>query len=180
MGAVTHTLTAGQAGIRGESHDYPFPWRRPQAVVDADSANTNGYNIANTDIVQMIDVRAEEVVLLVVLEVVTSEGGAATVTVGDGADPDGFIATADVNVTAGTTYSSVQTYTVDLTNADLELPDTLAAGILGLVGGKYYSAADTIDIVAAAALDAAALRLTALIANMGGAQTTGNLRTATA
>lgn len=178
--AVTHTLTAGQAGIGGSQYDNPFPWRRPQAVVDADSGNTNGYNIAITDIVRMIDVRAEEYVLLVMLEVLTSEGGAATVDIGDGSDDDAFYNAADVNVTAGTSYASAAAYTQDAVNTDAELADTLAAGIKGILGGNYYSAADTIDLTANAALDTAKLRLTALIGNMGGSQTAGNLRTATA
>ena len=173
---ATNTFVAGQPGI-GAADSGIFPVRRPQAVINALSTETNGVNIGDADINQMLAVLPNDFVAIVCLEVMVSEAGAATVDVGDGAVNDRYINAADVNVTAGNSYVSAHIYSVDSTNADLELPDTLAAGISGLVGGFHYDSADTIDIVANAALDATKLRLTALIFSMDGDQTVGNLET---
>lgn len=176
--ASTHDFTLGTAAaVPAEGLNL---FHRRAMVVDANSSNTNGVNIGDEDTVLALDVAEGDFVLLVALEVLTAEGGTLTIDVGDGDDPDGYLDGVNANATAGTRYVSYQTYTVDVTNADLELPDTLSAGILGIVGGKYYAAADTIDMLYKDAADAAKLRLTAFLFALDSPQTVANARVSVA
>jgi len=69
-----------------------------------------------------------------------AEGGAAVVDVGDGSDTDGFLVDFNVNSVA----SSLST---------LALTEGTPNTITGYSGGKYYTAADTIDVIPSADLD---------------------------
>jgi hypothetical protein len=94
------------------------------------------------DILQLIGVSAGIKVHAVTLQVTTAEGAVSVCDVGDGADPNGFLAAADLNV-VGWTSSLVTT------------PYSIAVG-----GGRLYTADDTIDfVVTTAATNVAVCRL---------------------
>jgi hypothetical protein len=95
-----------------------------------------------TDTLEVIKVPANTLVTNVVLNVTTAEGGTLTIDVGDGADPDGFIDGVNANTTAA--YIPV-------------------AGTAAYEQGKYYTAADTIDVTTVNAADAAVMTLTAVM-----------------
>jgi len=84
-------------------------------------------NVSAADVVQVAKVLKNCLVTKVYTVIVTAEGAACTATVGDGATADGWDASINLNAAAGTV-----THT-------LEATDTF-------VGGKFYTAADTIDI----------------------------------
>jgi hypothetical protein len=78
------------------------------------------------------------------------DGGTATMTIGDGTDADGWIAS--VSVTNGCTKSAFSTPVVTSTWAGVGTNATITiTPAYGL--GKVYTAADTIDVVFAAACD---------------------------
>lgn len=88
--------------------------------------------------VQAIDVPAKTLVTEVTLIITTAfAGGTPSLDVGDGADVDGWVDTTDI--TEGTAAS----YRGDPTNTGAYSDD-----------GKYYTAADTIDVVLSASLTA--------------------------
>ena len=94
------------------------------------------------DILEVIKVPAKTLVTHVALEVTTAEGGTLTLDVGDGDNPDGYLDGVNGNATAA--YLTV-------------------AGTDAFEAGKYYTAADTIDIVLNNAADAAVMTLTAVM-----------------
>lgn len=94
------------------------------------------------DILEVIKVPAQTLVTNVVLEVTTAEGGTLTIDVGDGDDPDGYLDGVNGNATAA--YIPV-------------------AGTAAFEQGKYYTAADTIDVTTVNAADAAVMKLTAIM-----------------
>lgn len=94
------------------------------------------------DILEVIKVPAKTLVTHVALEVTTAEGGTLTLDVGDGDNPDGYLDGVNGNATAA--YISV-------------------AGTDAFEQGKYYTAADTIDVVTVNAADTAVMKLTAVM-----------------
>jgi hypothetical protein len=94
------------------------------------------------DILEVIKVPAKTLVTHVALEVTTAEGGTLTLDVGDGDNPDGYLDGVNGNATAA--YISV-------------------AGTDAFEQGKYYTAADTIDVTTVNAADAAVMTLTAVM-----------------
>ena len=78
-------------------------------------------------VVEVLSIPAGAYVERVILRVDTAEGGTATGDLGDGTDPNGYDDAMNLNAAANTCYSSV-------------------AGTDALAEGKYYSAADTIDL----------------------------------
>ena len=82
-------------------------------------------NYDSADLLQFFKVPADSFVVGVGYEVEKVEGGVLTVEVGDGADPNGWIAALDLNTLA----------------ADFPLAAAYAA-----VKGKYYATEDTLDI----------------------------------
>ena len=95
-----------------------------------------------TDVLEVIKVPAKTLVTNVVLEVTTAEGGTLTIDVGDGDDPDGYLD--GVNGNAAAAYIPV-------------------AGTAAFEQGKFYTAADTIDVTTVNAADAAVMKLTAIM-----------------
>lgn len=85
--------------------------------------------LAATDILEVVGVKAGTWVPMVAAQVVTAEGEAATIGVGDGTTPSGFISAGDANA-LGWLHSLVTT-TYSLATA----------------GGKLYTADDTIDVL---------------------------------
>lgn len=97
------------------------------------------------DVVQCLDIPAGTLVLNVFVKVVTAEGGTCTATVGDGDSAAAFDASTNLNAAAGTV-----TYGVGGTDDYVTY------------GGKFYSAADTIDLTLGHNTDAAVLDMYAL------------------
>jgi len=102
------------------------------------------------DGVAALRIPAKTLVLHVGLDVTTAEGGTLTVDVGDGDDPDGFLDGVNANTLAS--YASTLLLTEGAPNITT-----------GYSEGKYYSAADTIDLITVNAADAAVMRLWALV-----------------
>lgn len=87
------------------------------------------------DVAQLMNIPAKTLVLRVFWEVETVEGGARNFSLGDGDDTDGFIASTSANSLASGISS------LALTEGG---PNT----ITGYSNGKYYAAADTLDLLA--------------------------------
>ncbi len=113
------------------------------------SGTTKDYTISNTivmsaiaglltgDVIQALNVKAGTLVRKVLVKINTAlTGTSGSVTVGDGADADGFDTAVDLKGAAGT-ISQTQ---LGLTEAT---PNTL---IDAFAAGKVYTAADTIDL----------------------------------
>jgi hypothetical protein len=112
------------------------------AAITAARAAVGATALADNDILEVIRVPAKTLVLAVGLDVTTAEGATCTVDVGDGTTVDGFLDGADANAVAS--YAS---------SGNGEAYEK----------GKYYAAADTIDVKFINAADVAVMRLWALI-----------------
>ncbi len=112
------------------------------ATITTERAAAGLTALTSADILEVIKVPAQTLVTHVALEVTTAEGGTLTVDVGDGDNPDGYIDGVNANATAA--YLTV-------------------AGTDAYEAGKFYTAADTIDIVLNNAADAAVMTLTAVM-----------------
>ena len=112
------------------------------ATITTERAAAGLTALTSADILEVIQVPAQTLVTHVALEVTTAEGGTLTVDVGDGDNPDGYIDGVNANATAA--YLTV-------------------AGTDAYEAGKFYTAADTIDIVLNNAADAAVMKLTAVM-----------------
>lgn len=106
--------------------------------------------LANGDIIEAIPLPAKSLVMRVGLDVTTAEGGTLTIDVGDGSDTDGYLDGVNANTVAS--YCSALALTEGAPNT-----------ITGYSNGKYYSAADTIDVLTVNAADTAVVRLWALV-----------------
>ena len=104
---------------------------------------------AQNDVFEVLYIPAKTLVLGVQYQVLTAEGGTLTFDIGDGDDVDGYIDGANGN-TLGSGFT-----TLSLTAGT---PDT----VTGYSNGKYYAAADTIDIKLLNAADAAVITVTAV------------------
>lgn len=112
------------------------------ATITTERAAAGLTALTSADILEVIRVPANTLVTNVALNVTTAEGGTLTVDVGDGDNPDGYLDGVNANATAA--YLTV-------------------AGTDAFEAGKYYTAADTIDIVLNNAADAAVMTLTAVM-----------------
>lgn len=141
--------------------DAAFPEKGTRAVtmleVDLDMAAITAARLAagatalaNGDGLEVLRIPAKTLVLRVGLDVTTAEGGTCTIDVGDGTDPDGFLDGVNANTVAS--YCSA-----------LALAEAAPNTVVGYSNGKYYSAADTIDVVFVNAADAAVMRVWALV-----------------
>lgn len=98
-----------------------------------------------TDTVQVFDVAAKQLLLGMAVEVVTAEGGAATIDIGlTGGDVDAFIDGADINAAVGSVHKS----------GDAGTKEVIVAA-----GGQYFAAADAIDLKPINDLDAAVIKV---------------------
>lgn len=91
--------------------------------------------VANTDVVQALNVSAGDRVIALTMEVVTENGEASTFDVGDGVDPNGYLGAFDAD-TAG--FTAMELLLLEAA------PNTVAT----YTGGKLYTADDTIDLLA--------------------------------
>lgn len=107
--------------------------------------------LASADVLEIIPLPAKSLVLRVGADVTTAEGATATMHIGDGADADGFMASVNLNSAASSAMG-------------LALTEGTPNTITGYSGGKYYSAADTIDVTLNHnSIDAAVVRVWALV-----------------
>ena len=97
---------------------------------------------ASADVLQLINIPAETFVHRVKYKVETVEGGTLTFDIGDETDPNGFIAAANGNALGS--GANVLALTEGTPNV-----------VTGYSNGKYYSAADTLDMVINNAADVA-------------------------
>lgn len=104
---------------------------------------------AIADVIQTLNVGAATQVLNVFTTIVTPEGAVSTGTVGDGADPNGFDASVDLNAAVGTVTGGTGGTDAYVTS-----------------GGRLYGAADTIDLVLVAAASTAKIRVSALCVDL--------------
>jgi len=105
---------------------------------------TGDYTGIGADTMQVLDIPAGTFVSTVILNITTAQTAATdtiTLDVGDGDDADGWLDGVDAE-TAAVSLSSTATYT--LTEG---APNTLAISPAFGETGKYYSAADTIDVL---------------------------------
>ena len=110
-------------------------------------------NAALDDVVQLFDVPAGTYVFTAAGDVEAVEGAAGTFDLGDGDDPDGYLAGADANA-LGKSCSA---------------PGALAEGAPNTLDpafarGKFYATAGVIQLTAKAALDAAKVKIAILCA----------------
>jgi len=124
------------------------------AAITAARAAAGATALTGGDVLEVIQIPAKTQVLAVGLDVTTAEGGTLTIDVGDGVDPDGFLDGVNANTAAG--YSST---TVTLVEG---APNTLSPAF-GF--GKYYGAADTIDVTTVNAADTAVMKVWAIVAD---------------
>lgn len=120
-----------------------------------DFSVTNG---GSGDTIECLPIPAGTLVTQVFHIVDTAEGGTSTATVGDGDDPNGWIASANNNATAGTVVSSDgRSVLTDGT------PNTFDSFTNAYHPGHFYSADDTIDMVLSAnAVDTAVIKMVAV------------------
>jgi len=125
----------------------------PKVVTKTLDCNVD--NLAQNDIAQLIDVPANTYVLMVRWEVETVEGGARNFAIGDGSDTDGFVPTTSANSLASGAMA-------------LALAEAAPNTVGGYTNGKYYAAADTIDLLAVTAdgLTGAKITVSALMVTM--------------
>lgn len=104
--------------------------------------------LAAGDIIEVISIPANSYVMAVGAVTETVQGAASTFHIGDGADADGYVASGNANVLGGTASNG--------------------ALLIANNAGKYYAAADTIDITigaSGAALTAAKIKVWAIVAD---------------
>ena len=130
-------------------------------------------NGSSSDVATMLDVPKGVWVVCVALEILTAEGGTLTVDVGDGVDPDGYIDGVDMNATVGDFYTSVVPHLFVNETGDVVTPSGNDETDFGIIGGKFYTTADTIDILINDNADTAVMRITAELKDMQGQMTFG-------
>ena len=136
MGTAAAHVAAGINRVSSVTIELNF------ATITTDRAAASLTALANGDVLEVIRIPAQTLVTNVVLEVTTAEGGTLTVDVGDGDNPDGYLD--GVNGNAVASYLTV-------------------AGTDAFEAGKFYAAADTIDVVTVNAADTAVMKLTAIM-----------------
>lgn len=136
LGTGTAHVAAGINKVSAVTVDLNF------ATITTERAAAGLTALAAGDVLEVIKVPANTLVTHVALNVTTAEGGTLTVDVGDGDNPDGYLDGVNANATAA--YLTV-------------------AGTDAFEAGKFYTAADTIDIVTVNAADTAVMTLTAVM-----------------
>jgi len=136
LGTGTAHVAAGINKVSSVTVDLNF------ATITTERAAAGLTALTSADVLEVIKVPANTLVTHVALNVTTAEGGTLTVDVGDGDNPDGYLDGVNANATAA--YLTV-------------------AGTDAFEAGKFYTAADTIDIVLNNAADAAVMTLTAVM-----------------
>ena len=136
--AITQDATVGTAGA-----GYPAS-QKALIYILQNTVAFAGFVLANGEQCSIFPIKAKTFVDLVGYELLIVEGATCLVDIGDEVDPDGYADAVDFDGTVGDFYVSGAAYTIDETNSDLELTSIVGA-VLSLVGGKLYTANDTID-----------------------------------
>ncbi len=155
MATYTDSLgfNKGSAGFRAEGLNKVT---RMEVVLDfaaiaAARSAAGAAALASGDVLEIMPVPAKTLVLRVGYDVTTAEGASATFDLGDGSDTDGYLNDISLNSVASGVMS-------------LALAEGAPNTISGYSNGKYYSAADTIDLVVNSnSVDAAKVRIWALV-----------------
>jgi hypothetical protein len=141
--ATTYSLmkggTSGYPAVKNSGvYKLEYKLDIAQAILDGDI--TTG--IVQNDVIKAIEVPANTYVLGVGYQVTTSltSTGTTTMEVGDGDDTDGYIAAASIMTAAATQVSSV------IAAITVASPSTLPNNSEAFTFGKFYTAADTIDL----------------------------------
>lgn len=143
----THDLTKWTAAHPLAQTEGPGRAYLKTAIID-----TALKNIGAGDTVELINVPANSYVAMVRYEVLTVEGGTMTIDIGDGTTPAGFVSNLNGNSSGAEGVSAPVALTEGTPNV-----------VTGYSDGKYYAAADTIDLVFDNAADAVKLKVQALI-----------------
>lgn len=117
-------------------HERHGSFKTLEAIVDF--SKITSALVAQNEVVEAIPIEANTMVLGVRAEVLVVEGAARNFAIGDGATTNGYITTQSAN-----TLAEFRTALL-LTEA---APNT----VTGFTNGKYYAAADTIDVLAVTA-----------------------------
>lgn len=133
----TIDLTTGTAG--GRVLDV-----NPNAKIVRKRVDFRTDGMGNGDTGQIIPVKAGTFVRAVGVHVLQLEGGTLTVDIGDGADPDGY-------------FDGINLNSATFIPRDYVLAEATPNTVVGYHGGKFYTADDTIDILANNAPDTAVI-----------------------
>lgn len=136
MATAFTTYTDGTVVAAGSGGNYAGTpaWTVLTGVYDATRRNMT----VDLDTMAVLNIPAGTIIHNVVLEIITAEATATpTINVGDGTDPNGWVAGVDTSAAAGTKY--------------------LGAGAYVAAGGKLYATADTLDLEMPAGDDATTL-----------------------
>ena len=120
------------------------------AAISAARTAAGATAIGAGDGLPALSIPAKSLVLAVGVDVTTAEGGTLNIDVGDGSDPDGWLDNPSANAVAS--YAS-----------GIALAEGAPNTLVGYGGGKYYSAADTIDVITVQAADTAVMKVWALV-----------------
>ena len=104
-------------------------------------------NQTGGDVLQTLNIPANTLVEDCFYKIVDAEGDVLVLDIGDGVDPNGFHAAADANV-AGELIKSGGAYAKQT------------------LGGRLYTAADTIDVIPSADADAGKVRIVAICVDL--------------
>lgn len=119
---------------------------------------------AAADVLELINVPAKSWVDFVQWEVTKVQGAVATFGLGDGAGAAGYVSNANANA-LGSGISGPAAGYVNTSDAGVAQDAVVLSPAYS--GGKYYSAADTIDLTADAALTVAKIVVRARITKFG-------------
>ncbi len=113
--------------------DKTFVWKRRVDLAVAGDALTASGAFGNADVLQLFNVKAGTYVMNVVINVITAEGATLSVTIGD-TDVDGYLVAGDLNATGWQSGNTIATLAADYLDGTTYQQ------------GKFYTAADTIDM----------------------------------
>ena len=134
MANVNMTPAAGASNYPDLEKPVAF-YEKIRRIDMADAYAKKGANLAASDVIQAITVKAGEMVCSVSAKIITACSAAMTATIGDGDDADGYVSSVSLNGTAGTV-----TFTPGALIQSGSTP-------FAITQGKVYSADDTIDLV---------------------------------
>ncbi len=149
---ATVDVTKGAAGSAYPASDLPKVFIIENII---DFAATNR---ASGDILQVLQIKAGSYVLLAGLEVLTVEDSTATADLGDGANADGYLDGTDINAATGYFPSAPA-----ITNGTGTVITAVTTTLFAIMGGKFYTADDTIDLTLNNACDAGKIRVFAVV-----------------
>lgn len=147
---ATFDLTLGGSAVAGRESPYKI---MVKSVIYDFSKRT----LAQNDVAQVLDIPADTWVSLVRWEITKVEGAARNFSIGDGVNAAGFVASTSANTLA------------EGVSGPISLTEGAPNTITGFSGGKYYSAADTLDVTAVTAggLTTGILKVTAVMQLLG-------------